>query len=151
MCVLLEIIASSYKKRIICGLEMRLWIHGLLHNVYMTLQISRRSFPLFFTVQFIVIQYFWIKCPVIFIFVVSANFSLILKSASYIRFISNVFFLVLGKNPSGKKNPDPKPNPIPSLTLALPLTPHGRTFFRGDFFLAPAFFSYPQYDNTIKR
>ena len=60
-------------------------------------------------------------------------------------------FFGFRKKSRRKKNPDPKPNPISSLTLALPLTPHGRNFFQGDFFLAPAFFSYSKHDSTIKR
>ena len=58
---------------------------------------------------------------------------------------------VLGKNTPRKPPPppDPKPNPIPNLTLPLPLTPHGGTFFRGDFFLTPIRPMYHSLDKTI--
>ena len=53
------------------------------------------------------------------------------------------------KYPSENPPPDPKPNPIPNLTLPLPLTPHGETFFRGDFFLTPIRHMYHSLDKTI--
>ena len=38
----------------------------------------------------------------------------------------------------GRKRPGPKPNPNPNIIVTLTLTPHGGTFFQGDFFLTPA-------------
>ena len=51
---------------------------------------------------------------------------------------SFAYFTGFQEKISPKKNPpDPKLNLIPNLTLMLPLTPHGGTFFRGELFLTP--------------
>ena len=61
------------------------------------------------------------------------------KKSSWNKYIN---YLVLGKNPPGKKPPDPKSTTIPNLTLTLPLTPHGGLFWGGYFHDTKLFIAY---------